>query len=347
MTLFFDQTCESDLRRTACLLEVVSLTVKVKRSKDCACALNNRGRIVFFHEMFFFFGPWQFLRGKRMDISGEVADIHMRTDAKNWVTTARTIHLPEQRETIHMIFCCDRKPLQGALMILLTFQVRIVCQICLTKSSAKAHNLITAVNTGWLLEVGVHPNFRTLMEHKAFCEMRHTIFLLSLTQSSFLQLSRSVSAPAPTHDLDLGSSVWTLAQKSFIHPICTIPLTHSRLHGVEHSSYLVWIWCGDDSWCFKLCFSDVRFIANQVRECVCCWSTQCKLCQFCLNQLELNSCCSAQRVLCRRQSAHQVLVVVVPSFVISASCARDCVFMTRDMLRIMAQENVTCSSRPT
>ena len=38
-----------------------------------------------------------------MDISGEVADIHMRIDEKNLVTTARTIHLPEQKETIHMI----------------------------------------------------------------------------------------------------------------------------------------------------------------------------------------------------------------------------------------------------
>ena len=38
-----------------------------------------------------------------MDMSGEVAYIHMRTDAKNLVTTAKTIHLPEQKETIHMI----------------------------------------------------------------------------------------------------------------------------------------------------------------------------------------------------------------------------------------------------
>ena len=43
------------------------------------------------------------------------------------------------------------------------------------------------------------------------CEMRHTIFLLGLTQSSFLQLSRSVSAPAPTDDLDRGSR--TLSEK--------------------------------------------------------------------------------------------------------------------------------------
>ena len=50
------------------------------------------------------FGSCQFLRGLWMDISGEVADIHMRTDAKNLAPTARTIHLPEQTETIHMVF---------------------------------------------------------------------------------------------------------------------------------------------------------------------------------------------------------------------------------------------------
>ena len=45
----------------------------------------------------------QFFPGLWMDMSGEVAEIHMRTDAKNLVTTARTIPLPEQKETIHMI----------------------------------------------------------------------------------------------------------------------------------------------------------------------------------------------------------------------------------------------------
>ena len=38
------------------------------------------------------FGSCQFLRGLWMDLSGEIADIHMRTDAKNLVTTARTIN---------------------------------------------------------------------------------------------------------------------------------------------------------------------------------------------------------------------------------------------------------------
>ena len=45
----------------------------------------------------------QFLRGLWMDLPGEVANFHMRNDARNLVTTARTIHLPEQKETIHMI----------------------------------------------------------------------------------------------------------------------------------------------------------------------------------------------------------------------------------------------------
>ena len=46
------------------------------------------------------FGVCQFRRGFWVDISGEVAEIHLRTDAKNLVTTARTTHLPERKETI-------------------------------------------------------------------------------------------------------------------------------------------------------------------------------------------------------------------------------------------------------
>ena len=38
---------------------------------------------------------------------------------------------------------------------------------CLSKASAKADNLITAVKTGRLLDVDIHPDLRTLMEHKA------------------------------------------------------------------------------------------------------------------------------------------------------------------------------------
>ena len=48
------------------------------------------------------------------------------------------------------------------------FQHRIVLKIVLTKASAKADNLITSVKIGRLLDVDIHPNFRTLMKHKAF-----------------------------------------------------------------------------------------------------------------------------------------------------------------------------------
>ena len=37
-------------------------------------------------------GSCQFLRGLWIDMSGDVAEIHMRIDAKNLVTTARRIH---------------------------------------------------------------------------------------------------------------------------------------------------------------------------------------------------------------------------------------------------------------
>ena len=54
------------------------------------------------------------LSGLWMDISGEVADIHMRTDAKNLVTKARIIHWPEQKDTIHM-FSLLRKAMEVSL----------------------------------------------------------------------------------------------------------------------------------------------------------------------------------------------------------------------------------------
>ena len=48
------------------------------------------------------FGTYQMLRGLWKDISGMDAEIDMRTDANNLVTTASTTHAPEQQETIHI-----------------------------------------------------------------------------------------------------------------------------------------------------------------------------------------------------------------------------------------------------
>ena len=114
------------------------------------------------------FGSCQFLRGLWMDVSGEVADIHMRTDAKNLVTTARTIHLLEPKETIHMTTMLRKEACAGSSHDLAHISTQNCLADCLTKSSAKAGNLITAVKTVRILEVDVRPNFRTLMEHKDF-----------------------------------------------------------------------------------------------------------------------------------------------------------------------------------
>eukprot|EP00975_Prorocentrum_lima_P010639 2261049-Prorocentrum_lima.AAC.1 len=38
-----------------------------------------------------------------MDLSGQSAEVHLRTGANNLVTPVSTTHLPGQKETIHMI----------------------------------------------------------------------------------------------------------------------------------------------------------------------------------------------------------------------------------------------------
>ena len=114
------------------------------------------------------FGSCQFLRGLWMDISSDVANIHMRTDAKNPVTTARTIHLPEQKETIHMIYMLRKEACSGSIHDLAHIPTQNCLTDCLTKASAKADNLITAVKTWSLLDVDIHPDSRTPMEDWAF-----------------------------------------------------------------------------------------------------------------------------------------------------------------------------------
>ena len=71
-------------------------------------------------------------------------------------------------------------------MILLTPQLRTALADCLTKASAMADNLITAVQTGRLLDVDMHPNFRTLMEHKAFLCLPGAEHFCTQKRKSFL-----------------------------------------------------------------------------------------------------------------------------------------------------------------
>ena len=68
-----------------------------------------------------------------MDMSGEVAKTHMRTDAKNLVTTARTINLPEQRETIHMISMLRKEACSGSIHDLAHCPTKKSLADCFTK----------------------------------------------------------------------------------------------------------------------------------------------------------------------------------------------------------------------
>ena len=114
------------------------------------------------------YGTCQFLRGLWMDISGEAAEIHMRTDANNLVTAAGTTHLPEQKETIHMMQMMRKELCSCAMDDLAHVKTEHCLSDCLTKQSAKPDALIEAIETGRLPYVDFHPLCRSLIKHKAF-----------------------------------------------------------------------------------------------------------------------------------------------------------------------------------
>ena len=93
-----------------------------------------------------------------------------------------------------MIFMLRNETCSGSIHDLAHISTQNCLAVCLTKLSAKADNLMTAVQTVRLLEVDVHPNFRTLMQHKAFlstwCKKTHAhkrenIFFLNASKFSF------------------------------------------------------------------------------------------------------------------------------------------------------------------
>ena len=105
-----------------------------------------------------------------MDIFRHSADLHMRTDADNLVTTASIIHLPEQKETIHMINQLRHDACSGAIDDLAHVVSEDCLSDCLIKTPAKPDALIKAVDSGYLPNVDKHPPFRELMKnkHKAY-----------------------------------------------------------------------------------------------------------------------------------------------------------------------------------
>jgi hypothetical protein len=103
-----------------------------------------------------------------MDLSGDDAEIHMRADANNLVTTASTTHLPEQKETIHLIQMLRKETISGSIHDLAHVKTADMLSDCLTKANANPDALIKTVNSGILPNADMHPPFRTLLKHKAY-----------------------------------------------------------------------------------------------------------------------------------------------------------------------------------
>ena len=114
------------------------------------------------------FGTCLFLKGLWRDLSGETALLHLRSDANNLVTTARTTHLPEQRETIHLISMLRKEACSGSIDDLAHVRSEDCLADCLTKASCKPDALIKAVETGHMPGTDAHPPFRDLIQHKAY-----------------------------------------------------------------------------------------------------------------------------------------------------------------------------------
>ena len=107
---------------------------------------------------------------------------------------------------------------------------------CLTKPSAKADNLITAVKTGRSLDVDTHPIFGTLMEHKAFLSTCCSTFMHTQEKDVFfLDVFEDVSGTNSTRrtvpcDVCENSHVFRVS-RCYQHDVCTRKLTHLFLTG--------------------------------------------------------------------------------------------------------------------
>ena len=127
------------------------------------------------YALFRVFGTSCFLKGLWMDMSGQNAELHMRTDANNLVTTAKTTRQPEQRETQHLINQLRFESCSGSIDDLAHVVTTEMMADCLTKESIKPDALVRAVRTGVLKNVDSQPSFRELIKdkHKAFSGIQH------------------------------------------------------------------------------------------------------------------------------------------------------------------------------
>ena len=109
------------------------------------------------------FGTCLFLRALWADISGEIVPIHIRTDANNLVTTAQTTHLPEQKETHHLIQMLRHESNTGHLDDLSHIASEYCLADPLSKSTAKPDQLVSSITTG-KLEYGCTSAFPIVTE---------------------------------------------------------------------------------------------------------------------------------------------------------------------------------------
>ena len=103
-------------------------------------------------------------------MSGQLAEIHLRTDANNLVTTAQTTRQPEQKETTHLINSLRHEACSGNIDDLAHVVTTDMLADCLTKENIKPDALMRAVTTGNIPNADAQPPFRKLMaeKHKAF-----------------------------------------------------------------------------------------------------------------------------------------------------------------------------------
>ena len=148
------------------------------------------------------FGSCQFLHGLWMDISSEVANINMRTDAKNLVTTARMIHLPEQKETIHTVSMLRKEACSGSIQDLAHIPTQNCLADCLTKATAKADNLITAVQTKKCLMLTFTLISEPRWNTRSSCQPGVKHFLHTREKEDFFLNTLKISlAPVPQEQL--------------------------------------------------------------------------------------------------------------------------------------------------
>ena len=134
---------------------------------------------------------------------------------------------------------------------------------CLTKAAAKAYNLITAVQTRKMLDIDMHPDFITLMEHKNFLSIwcktcLHTrekeAFFLNTLMISLVQTAQEgpfqVMFAGTQHtkeqkelntrerkgqDITKRTSAPAESCIQFPWSMMSIPMTHTNVNGEKHS----------------------------------------------------------------------------------------------------------------